>query len=670
MSQVIGIDLGTSNSVVAAIVDGKHQILPDENGRRLTPSIVSFGKDKQILIGEDAKAQLFSNSLRTIHSIKRLMGRKIYSPEAEKAKALLPYRIVAGPDDNCAIQLDDQLYLPQEISALILKRMKDIAQLHLGPGIQKAVVTVPAYFNDNQRQATADACRLAGLDAIRMINEPTAAALAYGFGKKLEETIAIYDLGGGTFDISILRLKNQVFEVLATAGDTFLGGDDFDDRIIDLCAEFFLKKTNIDLRTIPQALPLLRIHAEKAKRKLSYAEKTDVYIPSIIKKDDKSIDLLMPLSREMLDTACKDLVQRTFSVCDEALRAAGLKAGQLNAVILVGGPTKMNVVSDAVAGYFGKLPMKDLNPDEVVALGASIQAVALSSADPKTKTMSLLLDVTPLDLGIATVGGFTENIIEANSPIPIEASRTFTTTSDDQTSVSIKIFQGRNRREDESVKLGEFEFSGFKPKKAGEVAIDVVFGINTDGIVEVSAKDPETGASHSMKVKMSSTIPSERIKNSQSQVQAHKLVALKSPVKNHHKLVVCLTGSQGYSFEEGYAEHINPEEEVLSLKSESGKISKEIPRSSIVWILNLEDFSNTPRYLQAISCKPAHHEIQPRMPLFEFRLKNGSSIFGQANSPSLKDLGLWIQPFFPRDELKGKLYIFSSRVDAATPIGI
>jgi molecular chaperone DnaK len=670
MSQVIGIDLGTSNSAVAAILDGKHQILPDENGRRLTPSIVSFGKDKQILIGEDAKAQLFSNPFRTIHSIKRLMGRKIYSPEAEKAKALLPYRIVAGPEDNCAIQIDDQLYLPQEISALILKRMKDIAQLHLGPGIEKAVVTVPAYFNDNQRQATADACRLAGLDAIRMINEPTAAALAYGFGKKLEETVAIYDLGGGTFDISILRLRNQVFEVLATAGDTFLGGDDFDDRIIDLCAEFFLKKTKIDLRTIPQALPLLRVHAEKAKRKLSYAEKTDVYIPSIIKKDEAGIDLLMPLSREMLGSACEDLVQRTFSVCDEALRAAGMKSGQLNAIILVGGPTKMNVVSDAVAGYFGKPPLKDLNPDEVVALGASIQAVALSSADPKVKSRSLLLDVTPLDLGIATVGGFTENIIEANSPIPIEACRTFTTTSNDQTSVSIRIFQGRNRREEESVKLGEFEFSGFHAKKAGDVSIDVVFGINTDGIVEVSAKDPETGASHSMKVKMSSTIPSDRIKNSTSQIQSHKLVALKSPVKNHHKLVVCTTGSQGYAFEEGYAEWISPEEEVLILKSETGKISKEIPRSSIVWILNLEDFSNTPRYLQAISAKPALAEAQPRMPLYEFRLKNGSSIFGQSNSPSLKELGIWIQPFFPSDELNGKLFIFSSRVDAATPIGI
>ncbi len=669
MPQVIGIDLGTSNSAVAAVVDGKHQILPDENGRRLTPSIVSFGKDKQILIGEDAKAQLFSNPFRTIHSIKRLMGRKIYSPEAEKAKALLPYRIVAGPDDNCAIQIDDQLYLPQEVSALILKRMKDIAQLHLGPGIEKAVVTVPAYFNDNQRQATADACRLAGLDAIRMINEPTAAALAYGFGKKLEETVAIYDLGGGTFDISILRLKGQVFEVLATAGDTFLGGDDFDDRIIDLCAEFFLKKTKIDLRTIPQALPLLRIHAEKAKRKLSYAEKTDVYIPAIIKKDETAIDLLMPLSREMLSTACGDLVQRTFSVCDEALRSAGLKASQLNAVILVGGPTKMDVVSNAVGGYFGTPPMKDLNPDEVVALGASIQAVALTAPDNQTKAKSLLLDVTPLDLGIATVGGFTENIIEANSPIPIEASRTFTTTTDDQTSVSIKIFQGRNRREEDSVKLGEFEFSGFHAKKAGAVSIEVVFGINTDGIVEVSAKDPETGASHSMKVKMSSTIPTERIKDSQNQVQSHKLVALKSPVKNHHKLVVCVAGSQGFSFEEGYVERISPEEEVLVLKSDSGKVSKEIPRNSIVWILNLEDFSNAPRYIQAISSKPGLADAPSPLPIYEFRLKNGSSLFGQAKSPSLKDLGVWIHPYFPRDELNGKVFIFSARVDAASPIG-
>lgn len=453
MSSVIGIDLGTSNSAVASFINNKHQIIADEAGRRITPSIVSFGKDQKILVGSDAKSQLFSNPKKTIHSIKRLIGRKIFSPEVKKAQVLLPYSIVADEEQNVRIEIDGTFYTPQEISAFILKHMKAIAEAQLGP-VGEAVVTVPAHFNDNQRQSTKDACKIAGLEALRIINEPTAAALAYGFGKGLKETVAIYDLGGGTFDISILRLKDKVFEVIATAGDTFLGGDDFDDRIIDLCSEFFLKKTKIDLRKLPAALPLLRSNAERAKRKLSYAESTDIYIPSIVQHEGQMLDLQYTLSQDGFKKATIDLIQKTFAVCDEALRIANLRPSDLDAVILVGGPTKMSLIYDVVTSYFGKAPLRDLNPDEVVAIGASIQAHTLKGTEQKKE--ALLLDVTPLDLGIATVGGFIETLIDANTPIPTRASRLFTTTRDNQTSVNIRIFQGKNRREDESTSLGRY----------------------------------------------------------------------------------------------------------------------------------------------------------------------------------------------------------------------
>lgn len=668
---MVGIDLGTSNSAVAAFFGGKHQVIPDENGRRLTPSVVSFGKDKKILIGDDAKSQLFANPKRSIASIKRLIGRKIFSPEVQKAKVLLPYQLVEGPDQNVAIEIDNQTYLPQEISALILKRMKEIAEAKFQQPVHQAVVTVPAYFNDNQRQATADACRIAGLEVIRMINEPTAAALAYGYGRGLHETVAVYDLGGGTFDISILRLKDQVFEVVATAGDTFLGGDDFDDRVIDICADHFLKQHDVDLRTIPQALPLLRQNAERAKRKLSYAEKTDIYIPGILKEEHQVLDLHMSLSRTQFAQACNDLVQKTFTVCDEALRMAGLRAQDLNAVILVGGPTKMTIVQDAVHQYFQKESSKDLNPDEVVAIGAAIQATALNGTQATQEDKSLLLDVTPLDLGIATVGGFVETIIECNTPIPVQSSRVFTTTKDGQKVVDIRIFQGKNRREEDGAMLGEFEFSGFKEGKAGEVSIEVLFSINTDGIVEVSAKDPATGAVQTTKVKLAAAMNKESLRESQIKAKEHKQVQLKNEMKDFKKVVLCCSSKGGNTYEEGLMKDFDPMNEEFSLNSESGLIKpRTVERAKVSWVLVVEDFSNTPRYIQAVTEKPNRFFAPPKSQLYEFKLKDGSKVYGQADLPKMRDLGFWMDPYFSQDELPGKIYIYSSQVNEAVPMNL
>ncbi|MBN8554268.1 MAG: Hsp70 family protein [Deltaproteobacteria bacterium] len=664
---VVGIDLGTSNSSVAAFFGGKHQIIPDVQGHRLTPSIISFGKDKMVLVGHDAKAQIFANPKKTISSIKRLIGRKIFSPEVKKAQTLLPFKLVEGADQNIAIEIDGQLYSPQEISAMILRHMKDIATKKFGEEVTEAVITVPAHFNDNQRQATKDACKIAGLDALRIINEPTAAALAYGFGKGLRETVAIYDLGGGTFDLSILTLKDQVFEVIATAGDTFLGGDDFDDRIIDLCAENFLKRTKIDLRAIPQALPILRSNAEKAKRRLSYAEKTDIYIPGIVQQDGQPIDLQFTLSREIFRESTQDLIQRTFTVCDEGLRTAGLKASELDAVILVGGPTKMSLIFEAAASYFGKMPLRDHNPDEVVALGASIQAQGLTGTNTQKK--ALLLDVTPLDLGIATVGGYTETIVEANSPIPIQASEVFTTTRDNQETVNIRIFQGKNRREEESSELGEFEFSGFKKAKAGLAAIEVFFSINSDGIVEVSAKDKETGTSAGLKVKLSATMDEKKLSESTERSNQHREVQLKSDMKDAQKVVICVPSVGGHVYEDGFIRDLDPKASELSVFPEGSKVdAKKIETSKCAWFISIEDFANIPRYIEAVTQRPAaiHNELTGQ--LYQFKLKDGSFVFGQVDLPKLQENGFWIQPYFPHDQLPGKLYLYSSMVQESQPV--
>lgn len=665
----MGIDFGTSNSAVAALVDNKNQVLPDEKGNRLTPSVVSFGKNKQVLIGADAKTQGVKNPKRTIHSIKRLIGRKIFSEEIKKAQVLLPYELVEGKDQNVAVKIDDQVYAPQEIAAIIIKRMKQIADHALQSEVSEAVITVPAYFNDSQRQATKEACQIAGLDALRMINEPTAAALAYGFGKGLSETIVVYDLGGGTFDLSILRLKDKVFEVIGTAGDTFLGGDDFDDRIIDIIAEDFLKKTQVDLRSIPQALPLLRSNAEKTKRRLSYAERSDLYIPGVVQKEGKTLDLHFSLSRDQLRQNTKDLIQKTFTVCDEALNAANIKPSQVDAVILVGGPTKMPLISDAAESYFGQKPLSELNPDEVVSMGASIQASSLKAKAPEKK--ALLLDVTPLDLGVATVGGYVETLVEKNTPIPADAKKAFTTTSDLQEQVDIRIYQGKNRRIEDSHLLGEFRLSGFEKKKAGEVTIDVSFSIDTDGIVNVTAFDKETGATQNVSVKLSAAMGSSAVAESAEKTKDYQEVKLKDKYEGAEKVLVyrCAKTAVSSEYIEGYIKDFKPEAEEFEVINENQAVS--IPRSELGWVCIIEDFSNIPRYIKALSEKPsADAGAATELDLHQISFKNGVSIFGQGHIPEQKDTGFWISPYFKEDNIGGKLFVNSAQVQDTMPVQI
>ncbi len=671
MELVVGIDFGTSNSVVAGFINGKNQVIPDAQGNRITPSIVSFGKDKQVVVGVDARNQMLKNPKRTIHSIKRLIGRRYRSSELQKAKALLPFEVVEDENQNPVIKIDDLLYTPQEISALILKHMKVVAEEGLKLPVKKCVVTIPAYFNDAQRQSTKEACEIAGLEVVRMINEPTAAALAYGFGKSRSEKIAVYDLGGGTFDISILELRDNVFEVIATAGDTFLGGDDIDDRIIDIMAEDFRRKNGVDLRTIPGALPLMRLNAEKTKRRLSYAERSDVYVPGVLQKDGKSLDLHFTLSRDQLKSACMDLIQKTFAVCDESLNAAKLKVSDLDAVIMVGGPTKMPMIQDAVEVYFGKKPLSDLNPDEVVAIGASIQAQALI-ADAKQK--ALLLDVTPLDLGVATVGGFVETIVEKNSQIPVANTKVFTTAKDNQEHVDIRVFQGKNRREEESLLLGEFHLSGIRKAKSGEVAIEVSFGINADGIVNVTARDRDTGAAQEIKVKFAANAGREKVIEMAKKAKEHRQVKLKDDWKDATRVVLGIPAQSGpkCTYQEGMIRNFDVFVESFRVILDDGKNSeKEIKSDQIQWLLCVDDFSNTPRYLKALHEKAEKiGSHRPGGTYYEFRFKNGEKMFGFASSVGENPTGFWVDPYFKEDQLSGRIFIFANRLESSHPIRV
>jgi molecular chaperone DnaK len=670
MAFVIGIDFGTSNSAVSCLLNGQVTILPDEDGHRLTPSVVSFGKNNQVLIGEAAKEQAFRNPKRTVHSIKRLIGRKFYSSEIEKSKALLPFDLVEIEGQNVGVKIDDRTYTPQEIAALILRKMKAIAQQNLKTEILETVITVPAYFNDNQRQSTKESCEIAGLKAIRMINEPTAAALAYGFGKSLNQNIVVYDLGGGTFDLSILRLKGEVFEVVGTAGDTFLGGDDFDDRLIDFIATQFLKKHGIDLRGIPAALPVLRNQAEKTKKRLSYSERTDLYIPKIIQKDQESIDLHMTLSRDQLKQSCNDLIQRTFSVCDEALSAARLKASEIDEIILVGGPTKMPIVGEAVRDYFGKTPLSELNPDEVVSMGAAIQAYSLTSKTLDRK--SLLLDVTPLDLGVATVGGFVETLISKNSPIPAEATQSFSTTVDNQKTVDIRIYQGKDRRVESSTLLGEFSLTGFKPGKAGSVSVDVKFSINTDGIVSVSALEKQTGVNQNITVKLGAVMGTEKAFASRQKADSLNEVQLKDDWADFQKVLLYLPSRSGVSslYKEGYLKtKFDPKAEHYEVFSEdkSGH-SIQVDKKGLGWVAVIEDFANIPRYIRAFCKKPDLHLPDAKYQMYEFVFKNEERLFAQTELPKVREDGFWAYPYFPLEKFEGKVYVFSHQLKEAIPL--
>jgi len=525
----VGIDLGTSYSAVAVMLQGQPQVLANEWGERTHASVVSFLEDGTVLVGNNAKKNIITNAENTVYSAKRLIGRFFFSDEVKKAQAVMPYKIVEGPNNAVRLQVGQKIFAVPEISALVLKEMKAIAETALGRAVTKAVVTCPAYFNDNQRQATKDAGRIAGLEVLRIINEPTAAALAYGFGKDIRQKICVYDLGGGTFDISILEIGKDVFEVLATAGDTYLGGDDFDDRIMSWLAEDFLAKHGLDLRQNKFCLQMLKEAGERAKIEVGRDGTANIHVPGICQSPEGEVlDLSRTLGADQFNKMVMDLVQRTFKVCDEALQSARMTAGDIDAVILVGGPTRLPIVRSSVRHYFQKDPMTGIDPDEVVALGASIQASALLNLGAaEAGQASYLLDVTPLTLRVGTVGGYAEPIIDKNTPIPIEKSKAFTTSRDGQDRVKIRVYQGESKRAEECELLGEFEFTGFRIGYRGEVQIQVTFEIDSNGIVNVSATDVETGQKTSTTISLSSglseqDIQAARDKNAGVALAGHK----------------------------------------------------------------------------------------------------------------------------------------------------
>ena len=513
---VIGIDLGTSNSVVSVVQDGKVIVIPDSEGRRVHPSVVSFHSNGTILVGEKAKRRRIIDPRNTIFSAKRLIGRRFMSAEVRTAVARMPYIIKEGANQQPIVEARGKTYTIPEISAMVLTHMKNIAETYLGRQVVKAVVTVPANFNDAQREATKAAGRLAGLEVMRILNEPTAAALAYGYGKGLDRRLAIYDFGGGTFDITILLLRDRIFEVLSTAGDTYLGGDDIDLRLVDYMVQAFLRMHRVDLRNDGLAMERLRSVSEQVKCQLSARSKAIVQIQEIAHGvDGRAIDLSFSITRDGLNQKIVDIVDRTFIVCDEALRLAGVSASEVDDIVLVGGTTKMPLVRERVAGYYSREPRTDINPDEVVAVGAAIQAAALMQdvLGPDQKPVqTLLLDVTPRALGIGTFGGYAETIIQRNAQIPTEQTRLFTTSYDNQTTVKIQVCQGESRRFEENTPLGELTLDGLTAKARGQVSVAVTFEINTDGILRVRAKDQATGKATSAKIQVLGTMSEDEIK--------------------------------------------------------------------------------------------------------------------------------------------------------------
>jgi molecular chaperone DnaK len=548
MGKVIGIDLGTTNSCVA-VMDGKtSKVIENAEGMRTTPSIVAFSDDGERLVGQPAKRQAVTNPERTFFAVKRLIGRRYDDPMVEKDKKLVPYKIVKASNGDAWVEADGKSYSPSQVSAFILQKMKETAEAHLGQKVDQAVITVPAYFNDAQRQATKDAGKIAGLEVLRIINEPTAAALAYGLDKTKSGTIAVYDLGGGTFDVSILEIGDGVFEVKSTNGDTFLGGEDFDMRLVNYLADEFQKEQGINLRNDKLALQRLKEAAEKAKIELSSTTQTEINLPFITADQSGPKHLTMKLTRAKFEALVQDLVDKTIEPCRKALKDAGLTAGEIGEVVLVGGMTRMPKIQEVVKQFFGKEPHKGVNPDEVVAIGAAIQAGVLQG-DVKDV---LLLDVTPLSLGIETLGGVFTRIIDRNTTIPTKKSQVFSTAEDNQNAVTIRVFQGEREMAADNKMLGQFDLMGIPPSPRGMPQIEVTFDIDANGIVNVSAKDKATAKEQQIRIQASGGLSEadidKMVKDAEANAVADKKRREAVDAKNHADAMV-------HSTEKALAEH-------------------------------------------------------------------------------------------------------------------